>query len=97
MFCLVAGYLKELIEESGLSLEMGLVQTAYANGSSTDYISNTLVSIISLNQDKEEREPIATRIILNKKHFMNFNSIQTKFKIDKKFYQQGPILHSLSH
>lgn len=49
MFCLVAGYLKELIEESGLSLEMGLVQTAYANGSSTDYISNTLVSIISLN------------------------------------------------
>uniref|UniRef100_A0A1B6KB84 Phosphoacetylglucosamine mutase n=1 Tax=Graphocephala atropunctata TaxID=36148 RepID=A0A1B6KB84_9HEMI len=39
---LVAGYLKELMEESGLELEMGLVQTAYANGSSTKYISQSL-------------------------------------------------------
>ncbi|XP_012525464.1 phosphoacetylglucosamine mutase [Monomorium pharaonis] len=39
---LVAAYLKELLETSGLSLQLGLVQTAYANGGSTDYISNVL-------------------------------------------------------
>lgn len=39
---LVAGYLKKLVKESGLNLNMGLVQTAYANGSSTEYINNTL-------------------------------------------------------
>ncbi|XP_066998595.2 phosphoacetylglucosamine mutase isoform X2 [Anabrus simplex] len=39
---LVAGYLMELVKESGLSLNLGLVQTAYANGSSTNYISKTL-------------------------------------------------------
>ena len=33
----------ELLRESGLKLRLGLVQTAYANGSSTDYITNKLV------------------------------------------------------
>lgn len=39
---LIAGYLKELVEKCGVELEMGLVQTAYANGASTDYIVNQL-------------------------------------------------------
>ncbi|KAL0109949.1 hypothetical protein PUN28_013532 [Cardiocondyla obscurior] len=39
---LVASYFKELLETSGLVLQLGLVQTAYANGGSTDYISNVL-------------------------------------------------------
>ncbi|XP_043261272.1 phosphoacetylglucosamine mutase isoform X2 [Colletes gigas] len=39
---LVAGYFKELLEESRLLFQLGVVQTAYANGGSTDYISNLL-------------------------------------------------------
>ncbi|KAG6801624.1 phosphoacetylglucosamine mutase [Apis mellifera caucasica] len=39
---LIATYLKELLQESRLSFQIGLVQTAYANGASTDYISNIL-------------------------------------------------------
>ncbi|XP_055530328.1 phosphoacetylglucosamine mutase [Wyeomyia smithii] len=39
---LIAGYLKTLVERCGIQLEMGLVQTAYANGASTDYIVNQL-------------------------------------------------------
>ncbi|KAF4517174.1 hypothetical protein B566_EDAN005606 [Ephemera danica] len=39
---LVAGYLQELVTKSGLSLNLGIVQTAYANGSSTTYISEQL-------------------------------------------------------
>lgn len=39
---LVAGYLKDLVQETGLSLNLGLVQTAYANGSSTRYITDQL-------------------------------------------------------
>ncbi|KAK9501943.1 hypothetical protein O3M35_012571 [Rhynocoris fuscipes] len=39
---LVAGYLMELVNESGLHLNLGIVQTAYANGSSTKYISEVL-------------------------------------------------------
>ncbi|XP_012272091.1 phosphoacetylglucosamine mutase [Orussus abietinus] len=39
---LVASYFKELLEESQLNLKLGLVQTAYANGGSTDYITNVL-------------------------------------------------------
>ncbi|CAL7951289.1 unnamed protein product [Xylocopa violacea] len=39
---LIATYFKELLQESGLSFKLGLVQTAYANGGSTDYISNVL-------------------------------------------------------
>ena len=40
---LVAGFLKELCTESGVKLNLGLVQTAYANGSSTKYINEKLV------------------------------------------------------
>jgi len=41
---LIAGYLQELLKEAGLSekIRLGLVQTAYANGISTDYIVNQL-------------------------------------------------------
>ncbi|XP_066254329.1 phosphoacetylglucosamine mutase [Euwallacea similis] len=39
---LIAGYLKEVLEKTGLKLHLGLVQTAYANGASTDYITNEL-------------------------------------------------------
>lgn len=42
---LIASYLKELLEETGLDgISLGLVQTAYANGASTEYINNKLVS-----------------------------------------------------
>lgn len=40
---LYAGYLIELIRACGLDLTLGIVQTAYANGASTDYIENVLV------------------------------------------------------
>ncbi|XP_065088319.1 phosphoacetylglucosamine mutase [Ochlerotatus camptorhynchus] len=39
---LIAAYLKDLVEKCGVEIEMGLVQTAYANGASTDYIVNQL-------------------------------------------------------
>ncbi|KAL8587749.1 hypothetical protein ACOMHN_020967 [Nucella lapillus] len=39
---LVASYLQELVKGSGLSLNLGLVQTAYANGSSTRYITDVM-------------------------------------------------------
>ncbi|XP_064548402.1 phosphoacetylglucosamine mutase [Drosophila montana] len=39
---LVAGYLMDLIKSCELDLRLGLVQTAYANGASTDYIVNEL-------------------------------------------------------
>ncbi|XP_064601662.1 phosphoacetylglucosamine mutase-like [Liolophura sinensis] len=39
---LVAGYLTNLVTQSGLKLKLGLVQTAYANGSSTKYIRQQL-------------------------------------------------------
>jgi len=39
---LVAGYLSDLVKSSGLSLNLGLVQTAYANGSSTNYITDIM-------------------------------------------------------
>ncbi|KAL7296638.1 hypothetical protein TKK_0010057 [Trichogramma kaykai] len=39
---LIAGYFKELLLESNLTLQLGLVQTAYANGASTEYISEIL-------------------------------------------------------
>lgn len=39
---LIAAYIKELLESSGLSLHLGLVQTAYSNGAMTDYITQTL-------------------------------------------------------
>jgi len=41
---LLAGHIKHLLASSGLSdtIKLGLVQTAYANGSSTEYISSSL-------------------------------------------------------
>ncbi|XP_053634172.1 phosphoacetylglucosamine mutase isoform X2 [Cherax quadricarinatus] len=39
---LVADYLQELVKSSGLKLKLGLVQTAYANGASTAYITKQL-------------------------------------------------------
>jgi len=41
---LIAGYIGELVKHAGLQdqIKLGLVQTAYANGSSTDYIVNKL-------------------------------------------------------
>jgi len=49
---LIAGYLKQLLSESGLAdkMRLGLVQTAYANGSSTDYITNQLGVPVSCAQ-----------------------------------------------
>lgn len=41
---LIAAYFKELLSESKLDLQLGLVQTAYANGASTKYISENLVN-----------------------------------------------------
>jgi phosphoacetylglucosamine mutase len=41
---LVAGYLMELLTDCQLDIKLGLVQTAYANGSSTKYIKETLVN-----------------------------------------------------
>ncbi len=40
----VAGYLKELLTRAKLDLNLVLVQTAYANGSSTKYIKDQLVN-----------------------------------------------------
>ena len=45
----VAGYLKELLSAARIEgLNLGLVQTAYANGSSTNYITKKLVSSAQL-------------------------------------------------
>lgn len=38
-------YLMDLIGKCGVDVTIGLVQTAYANGASTDYIQNVLVSV----------------------------------------------------
>ena len=40
---LIATYIKELLEETGIDIKLGLVQTAYANGASTEYITDKLV------------------------------------------------------
>ncbi|KAH3678959.1 hypothetical protein WICMUC_001327 [Wickerhamomyces mucosus] len=39
---LLTSFLKDLISKSGLNAEIGVVQTAYANGSSTNYITDVL-------------------------------------------------------
>lgn len=39
---LIASYLGDLVAQSGTNLKIGVVQTAYANGSSTAYLTNTL-------------------------------------------------------
>lgn len=39
---LVASFIGELVAQTGTDLTIGVVQTAYANGASTDYLVNTL-------------------------------------------------------
>ncbi|XP_072027249.1 phosphoacetylglucosamine mutase-like [Amphiura filiformis] len=39
---LIAGYIQELLTEAGIQLTLGLIQTAYANGSSTHYATKML-------------------------------------------------------
>ncbi|CAH0554621.1 unnamed protein product [Brassicogethes aeneus] len=39
---LIASYIKEILQETGIDLNLGLVQTAYANGASTEYITKQL-------------------------------------------------------
>lgn len=39
---LVAGFVRELFEGEGLEAEVGVVQTAYANGASTEHLTNVL-------------------------------------------------------
>lgn len=42
---LAAMFIMELVQDAGIdTLKVGVVQTAYANGSSTDYLTNVLVS-----------------------------------------------------
>lgn len=42
MATLIASYLKEIVEKTEIDLNLGLVQTAYANGASTEYITKKL-------------------------------------------------------
>jgi phosphoacetylglucosamine mutase len=48
---LVATHLKELVENAGLThqIDLAIVQTAYANGSSTSYIEKHMVNSSKLN------------------------------------------------
>ncbi|XP_070508971.1 phosphoacetylglucosamine mutase [Chironomus tepperi] len=39
---LIADYLMDLVQKCGITLKLGIVQTAYANGASTDYIVDQL-------------------------------------------------------
>ncbi|XP_067338945.1 phosphoacetylglucosamine mutase isoform X1 [Channa argus] len=43
---LISTFLKELLTQAGLDLKIAVVQTAYANGSSTDYLENTMKVIV---------------------------------------------------
>lgn len=40
---MLTSYLTDLVKKCGINLKLGIVQTAYANGASTDYIRNELV------------------------------------------------------
>lgn len=40
---LIVGYLRDLLRQCGVQASIGIVQTAYANGASTDYIQQELV------------------------------------------------------
>ena len=42
---LFAEHFNSLLEKSGLNLKLGMVQTAYANGSSTKFATNVMVSV----------------------------------------------------
>ncbi|XP_029589325.1 phosphoacetylglucosamine mutase [Salmo trutta] len=43
---LISTYLKELLTQAGLDLQIAVVQTAYANGSSTRYLEDTMKVIV---------------------------------------------------
>lgn len=43
---LISTFLKELLTQAGLDLKIAVVQTAYANGSSTQYLENTMKVIV---------------------------------------------------
>uniref|UniRef100_A0A3Q3AT24 Phosphoacetylglucosamine mutase n=1 Tax=Kryptolebias marmoratus TaxID=37003 RepID=A0A3Q3AT24_KRYMA len=43
---LISTFLKELLVQAGLDLKIAVVQTAYANGSSTHYLENTMKVIV---------------------------------------------------
>ncbi|XP_077592998.1 phosphoacetylglucosamine mutase [Stigmatopora nigra] len=43
---LISTFLKELLTQAGLNLKMAVVQTAYANGSSTSYLEDTMKVIV---------------------------------------------------
>jgi phosphoacetylglucosamine mutase len=45
---LAAMYVIELVKQAGIELEVGVVQTAYANGSSSAYITKVLVRVLAL-------------------------------------------------
>jgi len=58
---LVAGFIKELVKNAGLEteIEVGLVQTAYANGSSTKYLTQRLpVSCVPTGVKHLHREAV---------------------------------------
>lgn len=44
---LISTFLKELLTQAGLDLEIAVVQTAYANGSSTHYLENTMKVVVT--------------------------------------------------
>ncbi|XP_030577689.1 phosphoacetylglucosamine mutase [Archocentrus centrarchus] len=46
MATLISTFLKELLTQAGLDLKIAVVQTAYANGSSTHYLENTMKVIV---------------------------------------------------
>uniref|UniRef100_A0A8C3AWX6 Phosphoacetylglucosamine mutase n=1 Tax=Cyclopterus lumpus TaxID=8103 RepID=A0A8C3AWX6_CYCLU len=43
---LISTFLKELLTQAGIDLEIAVVQTAYANGSSTNYLEDTMKVIV---------------------------------------------------
>jgi phosphoacetylglucosamine mutase len=47
---LCAMFLIDQVKLAGLDLDVGVVQTAYANGSSTNYLTEVLVSLVVIHQ-----------------------------------------------
>lgn len=47
---LISTFLKELLTQAGLNLNMAVVQTAYANGSSTRYLEDTMKLIVKCSK-----------------------------------------------
>eukprot|EP00116_Pleurobrachia_bachei_P005775 sb/3466037/ len=44
--CLLASYIRRLLDEAEMNIEVGVVQTAYANGSSTSYLQDQGVEVV---------------------------------------------------